>query len=187
MDRPAQKSKELLTTGDMARQTRNTLRTVRFYEEEGLITPVERTRGGHRLFDEDQLHKLELITDLRDVGLALPVIKEVFRIKNECGSASEASLQVKAFLQVQLQRMQDQITLLSRLRDDFQAAMSVFHECESCKEEWMRRRCGSCEVMAREALPANVRMLWLDECEGHACAKGHAHAPTGRSVGPVVS
>lgn len=176
------KKKELLTTGDMARRTRNTLRTVRFYEEEGLITPVERTRGGHRLFDEDQLHKLELITDLRDVGLALPVIKEVFRIKQDCGNASDASLQVKAFLASQLQRMQDQITLLTRLRDDFQSAMDVFHECESCKEEWIRRRCSSCQVMAREALPSNVRMLWLDE-PGEESTDS---APQLRALGPVV-
>lgn len=41
----------LLTTGEMARQSSNTLRTVRFYEEEGILRPVRRTDGGHRLFD----------------------------------------------------------------------------------------------------------------------------------------
>ena len=33
----------LLTTGEMARRSSNTLRTVRFYEEEGILRPVRRT------------------------------------------------------------------------------------------------------------------------------------------------
>jgi DNA-binding transcriptional MerR regulator len=177
------KKNGLLTTGDMARRTRNTLRTVRFYEEEGLICPVERTRGGHRLFDEDQLHKLALVTDLREVGLALPVIKEVFRIKRECVSASQASHDVRHFLHAQIERMQEQITLFTRLREEFQAAMDTFADCDSCKEDWHRRRCNSCEVMARETLPPNVRMLWLDS---EATAANDKPAAPQKAVGPLV-
>ena len=100
-------------------------------------------------------------------------------------------MQVKTFLQTQLQRMQDQITLLTRLRDDFQAAMTTFHECASCKEDWMRRRCSSCDVMAREALPPTVRTLWLEE---NASAEAvddqqprERPAAPNRPVGPVIS
>ena len=178
--------KGLLTTGDMARTTRNTLRTVRFYEEEGLIAPTARTRGGHRLFDEDQLNKLQLVTDLRDVGLALPVIKEVFRIKQDARNATDASSLVRTFLQAQIQRMQDQISLLSRLRDEFHAAMAVFDDCGRCKEEWIRRRCSSCEVMARDTLPANVRMLWLDEAPPESHSEAHSASQSPRPLGPVL-
>lgn len=171
--------KGLLTTGEMARRTGNTLRTVRFYEEEGLLHP-QRSRGGHRLFEEDQLHKLRLITDLRNTGLSLPVIREVFRIKQECRNASEASEQVRSFLQTQLARLQNQIDLLVRLRDEFQAAMQVFHECNTCKEDWMQRRCSTCEVMAREALPPSIRMIWLGEPPPGA-------APSPRCPGPIVA
>src|ERR1700734_3560260 len=55
----------LLTTGEMARRSNNTLRTVRFYEEEGILRPVRRTEGGHRLFDRRELERLMLVTDLR--------------------------------------------------------------------------------------------------------------------------
>jgi DNA-binding transcriptional MerR regulator len=176
----ASHKKQLLTTGDMARRTGNTLRTVRFYEEEGLLTPTARSQGGHRLFDENQLHKLQLISDLRNIGLALPVIKEVFRIKQECHSASEASAQVKEFLGAQIAKMQERIRLLQRVSDDFQAAMEVFHECKSCKEDWIHRRCSSCEVMARATLPSTVRMIWLSD---PALDKDD---PPPRSPGPIL-
>ena len=80
----------LLTTGDMARLGRSTLRTVRFYEEAGLLK-VARHEGGHRLFSETELHKLRLASDLREAGLSLSDIKTLFELKARCGSAEEAS------------------------------------------------------------------------------------------------
>jgi DNA-binding transcriptional MerR regulator len=155
--------KGLLTTGDLARRTGNTLRTVRFYEEEGLLAPHERSRGGRRLFDQGQADKLQLISDMRDIGLSLPVIKEVFRIKHECHSATEASHQVRTFLREQIERLHEQIKLMQRVRDGFEKAVEVFRQCEQCKEDWMHRRCATCDNLAHSELPANVRMLWLDE------------------------
>ncbi|MBT8451830.1 MAG: MerR family transcriptional regulator, partial [Deltaproteobacteria bacterium] len=57
---------DLLTTGDMARLSQSTLRTVRFYEQEGLIEPERRSSCGHRLFSARELLKLQLALDLRE-------------------------------------------------------------------------------------------------------------------------
>ena len=61
----------LLTTGDMARKSGSTLRTVRFYEEAGILKPTQRTEGGHRLFEASELDKLRLVSDLRSAGFSL--------------------------------------------------------------------------------------------------------------------
>ena len=84
----------LLTTGDMARQSANTLRTVRFYEETGLLTPVQRTDGGHRLFEKGELRKLQLISDLRAAGFSLEEIKEMIEAKLQCNCGADASRNV---------------------------------------------------------------------------------------------
>ena len=49
----------------MARLTGNTLRTVRFYEEAGILRPDRRSAGGHRLFSQHELERLQpsLTTD----------------------------------------------------------------------------------------------------------------------------
>src|SRR5690348_9179110 len=60
-----------LTTGEMARLSNSTLRTVRFYEEEGILRPARRTEGGHRLFERTELDRLMLVTDMRMAGLSL--------------------------------------------------------------------------------------------------------------------
>lgn len=61
-----------LTIGEMARRTGLTTRTIRFYSDEGLLPPAERTPSGYRLYDGASLARLELLRTLRELGLGLP-------------------------------------------------------------------------------------------------------------------
>ncbi len=61
----------VFSSGDLARATGNTVRTIRFYEEEGLLMPAVVSGGGHRRYTEDDLERLRLIGDLREIGLSL--------------------------------------------------------------------------------------------------------------------
>ena len=63
------------SSGDLARATGNTVRTIRFYEEQGLLQPAEVSEGGHRRYTEADLEKLRLIADLRELGLPLSQIR----------------------------------------------------------------------------------------------------------------
>jgi DNA-binding transcriptional MerR regulator len=75
----------------MARQSGSTVRTVRFYEEAGLIQPVQRTDGGHRLFPERELHRLRLVSDLRAAGLSLDGIRDLLDAKLGASSRPEGA------------------------------------------------------------------------------------------------
>jgi DNA-binding transcriptional MerR regulator len=61
-----------LTIGELARRTGLTTRTIRFYSDEGLLPPAERTQAGYRLYDGASLARLELLRTLRELGLGLP-------------------------------------------------------------------------------------------------------------------
>jgi MerR family Zn(II)-responsive transcriptional regulator of zntA len=87
-----------LSSGDLARATGNTVRTIRFYEEEGLLRPAEVSEGGHRRYTEDDLERLRLITDLRELGLALCEIRSVLEIRTGCHTASEFALRFQQVL-----------------------------------------------------------------------------------------
>ncbi|WP_165279906.1 MerR family transcriptional regulator [Paenibacillus protaetiae] len=61
---------------DVARECQLTKRTVRYYEEIGLISPPERSRGGARLYTRMHINKLKEITNARDVlGFSLQEIQ----------------------------------------------------------------------------------------------------------------
>ncbi|MGF1464646.1 MAG: MerR family transcriptional regulator [Sandaracinaceae bacterium] len=149
-----------LTTGDLARACQTTLRTVRFYEEAGLLCPEARSDGGHRQFADDELAKLQLIMDLREAGLSLNDIKALFQLKQRSSCAEEASAKMSDALGKQIGDMQRKIAILRRLREEMAAMLTVLEECRSCDAREFPARCQQCDVMARPDLPRAMRLLW---------------------------
>ncbi|MTD57911.1 helix-turn-helix domain-containing protein [Amycolatopsis pithecellobii] len=65
------------TIGELARRTGLPVKTIRFYSDEGLLPPTDRTHAGYRLYDTRSLARLELIRTLRELGLGLDDVAEV--------------------------------------------------------------------------------------------------------------
>ncbi len=67
-----------LQIGEVAERTSVTQRTLRFYEEKGLLRPPSRMDGGFRLYSEDDVRRVEHIRRLQNLlGLSLAEIKEM--------------------------------------------------------------------------------------------------------------
>ena len=152
----------LLTTGDMARLSNSTLRTVRFYEEEDILRPTLRSEGGHRLFTKGELEKLLLVTDMRAAGLSLEEIKTILQLRDSSKTGAHASNRVGQFLQGQIDSMRQKVQVLQRLQQDFELAAQVFAKCQYCNnEETYPSECKFCGVMDKPTtLPRTVRVLW---------------------------
>ncbi|MYR17037.1 MerR family transcriptional regulator, partial [Streptomyces sp. SID6137] len=67
----------LLTIGELARATGLSVRTIRYWSDEGVLTPVTRSPGGYRLYDAQGVARLELIRTLRELGLGLDDVRQV--------------------------------------------------------------------------------------------------------------
>jgi DNA-binding transcriptional MerR regulator len=67
-----------LQIGEVAERTGVTQRTLRFYEEKGLLRAPSRMDGGFRLYSEDDVRRVEQIRKLQDLlGVTLADIKEM--------------------------------------------------------------------------------------------------------------
>jgi len=67
-----------LQIGEVAERTGVTQRTLRFYEEKGLLRPPTRMDGGFRLYSEDDVTRVEHIRQLQNLlGVTLAEIKEM--------------------------------------------------------------------------------------------------------------
>ena len=67
-----------LQIGEVAERTGVTQRTLRFYEEKGLLRPPTRMDGGFRLYSEDDVSRVEHIRKLQNLlGVTLAEIKEM--------------------------------------------------------------------------------------------------------------
>jgi DNA-binding transcriptional MerR regulator len=150
------------TTGEMARLSNNTLRTVRFYEEAGILQPIGRTEGGHRVFEASQLERLMWISDMREAGLSLEQIRVLLETKARARSGGEAAKGAAAALRGHIDELHQKMTVLARLSADLERTLDIANGCLTCEDDQLfPRQCGECGRMrARGPIPRGTRVLW---------------------------
>jgi DNA-binding transcriptional MerR regulator len=149
-----------LTTGEMARLSGTTLRTVRFYEAEGLISSRVREDGSHRKFPERELAKLRLISDLRDAGLSLQEIKDLMALKAGCPNAAAAADDMTANLCERAAELQHRIGTLQRVHAELSSFLEMLRVCRTCTHPKFPARCGECEVTEQPGAERANELLW---------------------------
>jgi MerR family Zn(II)-responsive transcriptional regulator of zntA len=147
-----------LTTGDLARRTGNTLRTVRFYEEAGILRPA-RAPGGRRLFTAADLERLQLITDLRELDLPLDEIRKLLELREGCADGAELASRFGEVLSDQLAKAERRVVALRRLQEDLGSALEVLDICRRCEGGPGTERCTTCEVATGEGAPRVMRVV----------------------------
>ncbi|WP_019421521.1 MerR family transcriptional regulator [Paenibacillus sp. OSY-SE] len=73
---------------DVTKQTGITVRTLRYYDQIGLLNPSAKTPGGHRIYSHDDLMRLKHIQFLKQMGFRLQEIDEMLTIQDRDWSAS---------------------------------------------------------------------------------------------------
>ena len=123
----------LLKIGEFAELVGTNLRTLRYYEELGLIEPAERSAGGFRYYRPTDVNRVHLIRDLQDLGLHLDRIRELLggRANGEgrqqlVGRVGEALRAHDALLQERLEKLETQ---RGRIRD----ALAKLDQCSGCE------------------------------------------------------
>jgi DNA-binding transcriptional MerR regulator len=66
--------------GEVAERTSLSLRTIRYYEEVGLVPPSARTQGGFRLYTEDDLARLMLVKRMKPLDFSLEEMRGLLEI-----------------------------------------------------------------------------------------------------------
>jgi MerR family copper efflux transcriptional regulator len=84
--------------GELAEKTGLSLRTIRHYDEVGLLKPTGRTEGGFRLYTQDDFARLMLIRRMKPLGFTLEEMTELLRVIDTLGSAGSADPAVRAHL-----------------------------------------------------------------------------------------
>lgn len=77
--------------GEVAEQTSLSLRTIRYYEEMGLVTPSARTTGGFRLYSETDVARLMLIRRMKPLDFSLEEMREVLGVLDTLDATDPAT------------------------------------------------------------------------------------------------
>src|SRR5438105_4101894 len=118
------------TIEQVATRTGLTKRTLRYYEEVGLLPPTGRTEGNYRRYSEADIQRLEYIKKLRDLlGFSLAEIRELLEIEEERGQIREAYRQETdiAIKVAQLERTDELIRRQLHVVEQKQAGLEQMH------------------------------------------------------------
>jgi DNA-binding transcriptional MerR regulator len=146
----------------MARLAETTLRTVRFYEAEGLISAEARDDGCQRRFPRGELTKLQTIADLREAGLSLQEIKDLVALKEKsgCVNAPDAAVRMSAAIAERLADIERRACALERVRRELVAMTTALETCKECTKPAFPAHCRGCtEAKVKDAERPNV-LLW---------------------------
>lgn len=127
----------LYTIEQVATRTGMTKRTLRYYEEVGLLLPTGRTEGNYRRYSETDVQRLERIKKLRDLlGFSLTDIRKLLEAEDERGQiklAYQHETEVAAklaqldradeLIKEQLELIEQKITGLEQMRSSLLATL----------------------------------------------------------------
>lgn len=82
-NRSAAKTKTTHQIGEVAEQVGLSLRTIRYYEEMGLIEPSERSNGGFRLYSDSDIEQLLLIKQMKPLGFTVDEMRELLELRRD--------------------------------------------------------------------------------------------------------
>ena len=106
----------MMHIGELAERTELSLRTIRHYDEVGLLKPSGRTEGGFRLYTEGDFSRLMLIRRMKPLGFPLEEMSELLRIIDLLDAGDDPALRVElqGFIEraaLQRQKLQRQIDM----------------------------------------------------------------------------
>ncbi len=142
-------TKNRLQIGEVARLAGTTIRTVRYYLEEGFFQACERTPGGFYLFSPDVVDKVSLIQKLANLGMHLKEIKKLYRIRKKHLTGNDAYGLVLEHLMKERDLMEQKINEYTQLKGELAEAIRLVSECKGCSLRPTRENCMACNIVTR--------------------------------------
>jgi DNA-binding transcriptional MerR regulator len=145
--------------GDVAKALGTTTRTLRFYEEAGLITPRRSSRGT-RIYSNSDLERIGAILMLARLGVPIQEMSRIASIRSGSRTGNESSRAVTKHLEKMKQTAEQRLEEYRKLLGDVEQAAMLVEQCFGCRKQPVLKNCDRCSVGA--ALPDSqvLTLVW---------------------------
>jgi len=109
---------KVISIGTLAKNLEMSQRTIRYYEEIGLLNSIKRIEGGRRVYTDADLRRMKLIKRLKIMGLTLSEMQELEAIWTIEKSNTKLLKRLSELLENHLKRLDDRIADLDILRHE---------------------------------------------------------------------
>jgi DNA-binding transcriptional MerR regulator len=117
----------LMTTGDLSVRTGLSLRSIRYYEEVGLVLPIERSPGGHRLYGDAALQRVLLIMKMKPLDFTLDemgaVLTALDEVRLEDASAATQAREKLAMFAALVEQRYEWLKERLQIAEEFRAQL----------------------------------------------------------------
>lgn len=152
---------DLIKIGEFATRAGTNLRTLRYYEEVGLLEPAARSQGGFRYYRVRDLHRLTTIRELQELGLPLERIRVVLDTRSETPDRATRMGRIRAALEEQSRLLAERAAAIAAQKDHIDEALGKLVDCENCRHtpNAANNFCEPCEITGRD-LPPKMSALF---------------------------
>ena len=157
-------STAVLTIGKVAKRSKVSADTIRFYERDGLIRPAGKSASGYRLYTEEAIRRIEFIKHAQQCGFSLADIRELLELRSTDSACCDDIYRVSVEKKLQLEQKIGALDAMSK---------ALTRLIEMCSHD--RKSLDECPILG--ALEAG-----LAEPGGNA---PKAQLKVGRSVKPI--
>jgi len=109
----------MFSIGELSKRTGVKVPTIRYYEQMGLITPLERTEGNQRRYGKPELEQLGFIKHGRELGFSIDAISSLIALHDHpdrtCAEATEIAQSQLADVRAKIAKLTALETELTRL------------------------------------------------------------------------
>ncbi|MEE2657380.1 MAG: MerR family transcriptional regulator [Candidatus Latescibacterota bacterium] len=132
--------------GDLAEQAGVSTRTIRYYEELGIVKPAERTSGGFRRYCSDQLRRLQIIQGLKSLGFELEQIRQLFDLRDAAETGGDLARQMVDILTTHQREIDTKVQHYQAMKERNARGIDVLSGCFCCSVKVSERDCHQCDV-----------------------------------------
>ncbi|MEB3318076.1 MAG: MerR family transcriptional regulator [Cyanobacteriota bacterium] len=120
-----------LRIGDVARLTGLSVKTIRFYCDQGLVRPFGRSAGGYRLFNDDSLAELAIIRALRGLDVSLDELAPIMEVRR-AGICNCESL--KNSISAKMASIDERILALEVMKKELAHLLACWQACGGAQQ-----------------------------------------------------
>ncbi len=113
-------TEEYMQISDLAKTLNITSRTIRLYEQMGLVEQPKRTEGGIRVYDKADIIRFKFVLKLKALGLSLQEMKELADIYNRERLPEKIVPRLIELLDSHINNIKKKITQLRSLETDIE-------------------------------------------------------------------
>lgn len=143
--------------GDIAKQLGISSRSIRYYEELGLIVP-KRSHGGFREYSGVEIEKLSTILKLKKLSLSLEEIQNLVNMK-QCMGNKKSAAELLTCLHKRMHEFEDRIKDYKDGLNEMKNFINIIENCGNCKSPAEVFRCKECLEEQDKEMPQLMKAM----------------------------